>query len=100
MKYRQIRKVDTGQWLNVLFTVDGPEFSVKPESHQAAIAGALGVSLAMLEVMDANMDLRTGVLLNIPLPSAHPLTSEQQSWAAATVVQKLSILAKRLGLEP
>ena len=32
-------------------------------------------------------------------PAAVPLTPEQQAWATATVAGKLSMIAKRLGLE-
>jgi hypothetical protein len=75
MKYRQIRVIATGQWVEALFTVQAkpgePDiFSVALESHQADIAKALGVAPAELEVVDADRDLRSGVLL--PLPRTAP----------------------------
>ena len=44
MLYRYFRKIDTGQWINVLFTVNGEEFSIPAESHRGEIASALGVT--------------------------------------------------------
>ena len=69
MKYRQLRVRATGQWLDVLFIVDGPEFSVPAASHQADISRALGLTPAELEVVDTtNEDIRVGRLLAIPPP--------------------------------
>jgi len=100
MKYRQLRKRDTGQWLNVLFTVDGPEFSVKPESHEADIARAMSLLPAELRVVDSDTDLRTGPLLSLPVVAPPPPTPEQQAWANATAVQKIDLLARKLGFLP
>ena len=43
MRVRCFRKIDTGQWVDVLFTVDGDEFSVPEQSHRTDIANAVGV---------------------------------------------------------
>lgn len=68
MRYRNLRKVDTGQWIDVLFTSDGPGFAVKPESHQADIATALGLLVTSLEVVDDDVDRRVAPLLSLPPP--------------------------------
>lgn len=68
MLYRQLRKRDTGQWVDLLLTVDGEAFSVPAESVRADIAAALGLQPADLEVVDSDSDLRTGAMLELPLP--------------------------------
>ena len=96
MRYRQIRRIDTGQWLNVLFTVDGPTFSVQPESHLASIAAALGVPPSALAVVDSDVDLRTGTLLSLPPPPAPPPNQDLVDFDAGDAVTKLRILRRRV----
>ena len=80
--FRCLRKRDTGQWIDVLFTegdVDStPEVFSTPElSHRANIAQALGVRPDELEVVDFPSDLRTGVLIEIPpAPAVRPTRLE------------------------
>ena len=97
MKYRQLRKADTGQWLNVLFTVNGDQFAVAAETHQVAIAAALGLAPTELEVVDSDMDIRVGPLFNLPTAMI-PVDPGIAAFAAGTVAQKLDMLAKRAGL--
>ena len=102
MRFRSVKRIDTGQWVNVLFTVDGDEFSVKPTSHRADIAKALGVLRTSLEVVDADADPRTGVLLEMPQPPDPGPTPEElaQDAAATDLVGEIDIMltAQRPGL--
>lgn len=80
--FRQVRVIATGQWVDVLFTAQGkpgqPDaFSISPESHQAAIARAINLLPTALEVLDADSDLRTGVMLSVPPDTRLPLTRRQ-----------------------
>lgn len=108
MKHRQLRKIDTGQWLDVLFTVDGPAFSIPPESHQADVAAALGVTLGSLETVDADSDVRLGPLLAIP-PPPPPIASSMRrvridellaiprsDWTVAQYRELLQLVAQEL----
>ena len=62
MRVRCFRKIDTGHWVNVLFTVDGDEFSIPEQEHRGAIAVAFGLPPDALETVDRDKDLRTGTL--------------------------------------
>ena len=76
MLYRYFRKIETGQWINVLFTVNGEEFSIPAESHRGEIASALGVSPEELETAESDSDGRSGTLLDLPVvPIGPPSTS-------------------------
>ena len=66
MKYRNIRIVATGQWLNLLFTSASDEFSTPARSHVKDMAAALRVPARTLEAVDGNNDRRTGKLLDLP----------------------------------
>ena len=66
MRYRRLQVIATNQWISGLFTVAGDEFSVPPESHQASIAAALGVSPETLRVVDADTDPGSGTKLSLP----------------------------------
>ena len=84
MKYRQLRVRATGQWLDVLFIVDGSEFSVPAASHQADIARALGLAPDALEVVDTtNEDVRVFPMLAIPPPPPSQPTAEELAHAKA-----------------
>lgn len=111
MKHRQLRRIDTGQWLDVLFTVDGDAFTVKVESHQADVAKALGLLPAGLEVVDADADVRVGPLLSIPPPPLAPdatairrsriaelLTIPRSDWTVAQYRELLQLVAQELTL--
>ena len=86
MLYRSVRRTGTGQWVNVLFTVDGNAFSVKATDHRADIAEALGVPRTLLEVVDGDSDPRTGVLLEMPLPPEVPLAPAQARMQELTAI--------------
>ena len=73
MLYRCFRAVDTGQWIDVLFTVhnkngDGLEEFSAELSHRTDIAAAFGWGPEALETVDALLDSRAGALLAMPLP--------------------------------
>ena len=103
MKYRQLRVIATGQWVNVLFTVAGDGgssnvFSTSELSHRTDIALALGLAPTALEVVDADTDIRVGVLLPIPPLPPIPLTSEQVEFAEADLIKKMLMRDRKLGL--
>ena len=101
MIYRSLKVVATGQWINVLFTVVGDTFSVKPTSHRADIARALGMPRTSLEVVDAAADPRTGALLEMPPPPGPAPTRTQallaiprSDWTAAQLRELVELTAK------
>tara|TARA_Y100000310_G_C20609966_1_gene777483 strand:+ start:1239 stop:1526 length:288 start_codon:yes stop_codon:yes gene_type:complete len=58
----------------VIFTAAtsiGEGFSVSSASHLSDIAAALSLSPEELEAVDGETDLRTGTLLEIPLPASN-----------------------------
>ena len=71
--YRCLRVVNTGQWLDVLFTSSSEVFEIPELSHRTDIANALGLAPGELEALDTNADQRTGALLAVPTsPEAPP----------------------------
>lgn len=66
MKFRNFRKRATGQWVDVLFTVNADSFNIPEESHRAAIAEALGLAMTDLETVERNVDSRIGILIAQP----------------------------------
>ena len=66
MRFRQFRKLDTQQWINVLFTVDGDSFSAPESPHREAIAGSLGLTPVELETVESDRDERSGTLISLP----------------------------------
>jgi len=72
MLFRNLRKRATGEWLDVLFTVEGDTFSVNESSHRSDIAASLRLLADELEVVDSPTDRRSGVLLKLPLPPPGP----------------------------
>ena len=78
MLYWCFRKIYTGQWVNVLFTVDGDAFNVKATTHRASIADSLGVSRTSLEVVGGDSDPRTGLLIELPVPPIPVPTRTEQ----------------------
>jgi len=66
MLYRNIRKIATGEWVDVLFTTEGASFSVPAASHIAGVATALSLNANELEAVDAGADARTGTLIDQP----------------------------------
>ena len=66
MPYRNLRKIATGEWVNVLFTTTGDDFSIPAASHVADIAAALSLNANELEAVDGSSDTRTGTLIAVP----------------------------------
>lgn len=89
MQYRNFRNRATGQWLNVLMTVDGPEFSVKAEAHRDQIAAGWSLVPADIEVVESDTDARTGTLLQGPVIVPPPDPAIAIAAAAADVVTEI-----------
>ena len=80
MLYRNIRKIATGEWVDVLFTTEAASFDVPAASHVADIASALSLNANELEAVDADSDARTGTLID--QPSVTPTPTRQQELVA------------------
>ena len=80
MLYRNIRKIATGEWVDVLFTTEAESFSVSAASHVADMAAALSLNANELEAVDADADARTGTLID--QPSVTPTPTRQQELVA------------------
>jgi len=99
MLYRNIRKIATGEWVNVLFTTDGAGFSVLAASHVADMAVALSLNANELEVVDAGSDARTGTLIDLPIVSVTPTRKEElvaigkDNWTEAQQKELIELLA-------
>ena len=101
MLYRCLRVKETGQWVNVLFTVDREAFGVPEVSHRTAIAAALGLPSGTLESVDSNSDPRTGVLLEMPLPPMPESTRIEEllaitrsNWTTAQMRELIELIAQ------
>ena len=99
MLYRNIRKIATGEWVNVLFTTEAASFSVPAASHVASIAAALSLNPNELEAVDAGSDARTGTLIDQPVVSVTPTRKEElvaigkDAWTAAQQKELIELLA-------
>ena len=105
MIYRNLRQISTGQWLNVLLTVDGPEFSVKASVHRDQIAEGWGLAPTDVGVVDGDTDARTGTLLPGPVPPAPvpdpdlvDIQTALPTWDTLTTAQKLAVVKSGLRL--
>ena len=103
MRFRCFRMIDTGQWIDVLLTVDGDEFAIPERSHRTDIATAIGVLPGELETVEAGSDLRTGTLLALPSPPPPLLSRAQQllqinrsDWTTAQLRELLQLTAQEL----
>ena len=99
MLYRNIRKIATGEWIDVLFTTEGASFSVSTGSHIAGIATALSLNVDELEAVDSNADARTGTLIDQPEASI-TLTRQEEllaigkdNWTEAQQKESIELLA-------
>ena len=92
MLYRTLRKVDTGQWLNVLFTTAGDSFSIPPATHQHEIAAAFGLPDASFHVIDNPTDPRSGALLALPSPPIVPTLLEQLGLLAQPMLDQIEAI--------
>ena len=99
MLYRNIRKVSTGEWVDILFTTDAESFSVQASSHVAGVATALSLNANELEAIDGNSDARTGTLINQPTVVARPTLQEEliaigkDNWTDAQQKELVELLA-------
>ena len=107
MLFRNLRKPDTGQWVDVLLTVDGAAFNVPEESHRIDIAAALGLTPDELEAVDTISDQRSGPLLAVPTPPEAPPDPDQvriqellaitrSNWTAAQRAELLELIAREV----
>ena len=100
MLYRNIRKIDTGAWVNVLFTTEGASFSVSADNHVAGIAAALSLNANELEAVDSGSDARTGTLIDQPVVSVTPTRKEElvaigkDAWTDAQQKELIELLAQ------
>jgi hypothetical protein len=99
MLYRNIRKIATGEWVNVLFTTQAASFNVSADNHVAGIAAALSLNANELEAVDAASDARTGTLINQPANTDTPTRKEElvaigkDAWTAAQQKELIELLA-------
>jgi len=99
MLYRNIRKIDTGAWVDVLFTTEGESFDVPAASHVASIAAALSLNANELEAVDAGADARTGTLIDVPTVTPTPTRQQElvaigkDNWTDAQQKELIEILA-------
>ena len=99
MLYRNIRKIATGEWVDVLFTADGASFSVPAASHVADIAAGLSLNANELEAVDAGSDARTGTLIDQPTVTPSPTRQEElvaigkDAWTDAQQKELVELLA-------
>ena len=100
MLYRNIRKIATGEWVNVLFTTEGDSFSVPAASHVADIATALSLNANELEAVDAGAAARTGTLIDVPTVTPTPTRQQElvaigkDNWTDAQQKELIEILAE------
>ena len=99
MLYRNIRKIATGEWVDVLFTSDGDSFGVPADVHVASMATALSLNANELEAVDGASDARTGTLIDQPIVTP-TLTRQQElvaigkdAWTAAQQKELIELLA-------
>jgi hypothetical protein len=101
MLFRNIRKIATGEWVDVLFTTEGASFSVPAASHIASIAAGLSLNANELEAVDAGADAMTGTLIDLPNVPATPTRQEElvaigkDNWTAAQQKELIELLALR-----
>ena len=99
MLYRNIRKIATGEWVDVLFTTEAASFSIPAASHVADMATALSLNANELEAVDADADARTGTWIDQPTPSPTPTRQEElvaigkDNWTDAQQKELIEILA-------
>ena len=99
MLYRNIRKIATGEWVDVLFTTEAASFDVPADSHVDSIAAALSLNANELEAVDADADARTGTLIDQPSNAATPTREEElvaigkDNWTDAQQKELIEILA-------
>jgi hypothetical protein len=105
MLYRNIRKIATGEWVDILFTskyvseAGVASFSVPAASHVASIAAGLSLNANELEAVDAGSDARTGTLIAQPVTTFTPTRQEElvaigkDAWTDAQQKELIELLA-------
>jgi hypothetical protein len=99
MLYRNIRKIATGEWVDVLHTTEAASFSVPAASHVASMAAALSLNANELEAVDASSDARTGTLIDQPTFTYTPTRQEElvaigkDNWTDAQQKELIELLA-------
>ena len=105
MLYRNIRKIATGEWVDVLFTskyvskAGVASFSIPAASHVADIAAALSLNANELEAVDGAADARTGTLIDQPTVTPTPTRQEElvaigkDNWTDAQQKELIELLA-------
>jgi hypothetical protein len=105
--YRCLKVVDTGQWLDVLFTVANGPFNVPEISHRTDVADALGLTPDELAVVETDTDPRSGSLLAVPSPPEAPpdpalvrmqelLAIPRSNWTVAQRAELLELVAREI----
>ena len=73
--YRCLRVVNTGQWLDVLFTSSSEVFEIPELSHRTDLANALGLAPGALEALDTSADEGLGSVVAVPTsPDGSPIS--------------------------
>jgi hypothetical protein len=99
MRYRNIRKIATGEWVNCLSTTTKASFSRPDDGHIARIAEALSLNPNELEAVDGDFDARTGTLINPPVVAPTPTRKEElmaigkDNWTDAQQKELIELLA-------
>ena len=105
MLYRNIRKIATGEWVDVLFTskyvskAGVASFNIPAASHVADIAAALSLNANELEAVDGDSDVKTGTLITVPAPALTPTRQEElmaigkENWTDAQQKELIELLA-------
>jgi hypothetical protein len=100
MLFRNIRKIATGEWVNVLHTTAGDSFDVPASTHVANIATALSLNANELEAVDGGSDARTGTLIDQPANPTSPTRQEEllaigkDNWTDAQQKELIELLAQ------
>ena len=99
MPTRNIRKISTGAWVDILFTTNAASFSVPAASHVADIAAALSLNANELEAGDGDAAARTGTLIDQPTVAVSPTRKEEliaigkDGWTDAQQKELIELLA-------
>ena len=99
MLYRNIRKIATGEWVDVVFTTEGDSFSVAADTHVADMAAALSLNANELEAVDGASDARTGTLIDQPVVEVTPTRTDElmaigkDNWTDAQQKELIELLA-------
>ena len=101
MLFRNIRKIATGEWVDVLFTTEGDSFSVSADNHIADMASALLLNADELEAVDDSSDARSGILIAQPTVTDTPTRQQElvalgkDNWTDAQQKELIELLALR-----